>query len=50
MEMYKNFKIENDENKYNYNLYSQEENEKKFDTLLDGILASNINQIKNRQT
>lgn len=39
MENYKKFEIEN-------NLDIQEENNKKFDTLLDGILANNINNIR----
>lgn len=57
MESYRKFEIKNENNEYIYdydfgtnNLYNaniQEENEKKFDTLLDGILSSNK---KNRRT
>ena len=52
MEIYNKFKLNNnkyeDKNNLNFevnNLYNailQEENEKKFDTLLDGILSNNI--------
>lgn len=56
MKIYKKFEIRSNDNEYKYdysfranNLYNtsiQEENEKKFDTLLDGILYNNINSIK----
>ena len=59
MEIYNKFKLNNnkyeDKNNLNFevnNLYNailQEENEKKFDTLLDGILSNNISNIKNRR-
>lgn len=58
MEVYKKFEVKNKDTKYTYdnnfqvnNLCNinnvQEENEKKFDTLLDGILL-NSTAIKNR--
>ena len=47
MENYKKFEIENNnELRRNYNLNIQEENNTKFDTLLDGILANNINTMR----
>ncbi|MCI8617320.1 MAG: hypothetical protein HFJ60_03620 [Clostridia bacterium] len=47
MENYKKFEIENNnELRSNYNLNIQEENNRKFDTLLDGILANNINTMR----
>lgn len=56
MEIYKKLEVKNNESKFDYNfginhLYNindiQKENEKKFDTLLDGILF-NSNTIRNR--
>ncbi len=54
MESYKKLEIENKDYEYKYdysfgttNLYNtniQEENEKKFDTLLNGILSNNMNK------
>ncbi len=56
MESYKILELKNDDTDYKYdynfltnNLYNvniQEENEKKFDILLDGILSNKINSIK----
>ncbi len=56
MESYKKFELNNKDYEYQYdynlgvnNLYNktiQEEYEKKVDTLLDGILSKNINNIK----
>lgn len=47
MENYKKFEIENNnEFRSDYNLNIQEENNRKFDILLDGILTSNINNIR----
>ena len=44
---YLNKEIENNnELRSNYNLNIQEENNRKFDTLLDGILANNINTMR----
>lgn len=45
---YKKFEIENNNefgSDYNF-LNIQEENNRKFDTLLDGILANNINTMR----
>ena len=58
MNSYKIFKIHNDEYEYKYNLqvnniYNakiQEEQEKKVDTLLNGILENNSNNINKRRT
>ena len=60
MDSYKKFELNNDECEYKYdynfgvnNLYNasiQEEYEKKFDTLLNGMLSNNISNIKKRRT
>ena len=58
MNSYKIFKIHNDEYEYKYNLQVnninnakiQEEQEKKIDTLLNGILENNSNNINKRRT
>ncbi len=56
MESYKILELKNDDIEYKYdynfltnNLYNvniQEENEKRFDILLDGILSNNINSVE----
>ena len=58
MNSYKIFKIHNDEYEYKYNLQVnninnaniQKEQERKIDTLLDGILEKNSNNIRLRRT
>lgn len=58
MNSYKIFEIHNDEYEYKYNLqvnniYNaniQKEQERKIDTLLDGILEKNSNNIRLRRT
>lgn len=58
MNSYKIFEIHNNEYEYKYNLQVnninnakiQEEQEKKIDTLLNGILENNSNNINKRRT
>lgn len=58
MNSYKIFEIHNDEYEYKYNLQVnninnaniQKEQERKIDTLLDGILEKNSNNIRLRRT
>ena len=58
MDNYEIFEIDNDENEYKYNLQVnninnaniQKEQERKIDTLLDGILEKNSNNINKRRT
>ena len=58
MNSYKIFEIHNDEYEYKYNLQVnninnaniQKEQERKIDTLLNGILENNSNNINKRRT